>query len=224
MAVGIPEVQALLGRDVEPVARHVLAQPVARVRREVELLRHRVPVEADAVAHAMGPVLEAGAVRIDARDVGVRVGRHTDVARRADVEIQLAVRAERQVLPAVRSVLGQRLVDHLHLGRAVELALDPFHLGDPVDLGDVERTILESDAVRQIEALGDRLDLAAAALVDDRIDVAGDTARDEQRSPVTPRHHARVVDAVRPELDLRHLDPVDGNLACRLRGRRLCDR
>src|SRR5439155_540245 len=91
--------------------------------REVELLRHGVPVEAHAVTHAVRPVLEAGAVGIHPRDVGVRVGRDADVARRADVEIELAVGPERQVLPAVRRVLRERLVHHFHLGRAVELSI-----------------------------------------------------------------------------------------------------
>src|SRR5438034_789159 len=52
VAVGVAEVQALLRRHVEAIARHVLAQPVPAVGREVELLRHRMPVEAHAVAHA----------------------------------------------------------------------------------------------------------------------------------------------------------------------------
>ena len=175
----------------------------------------------------MRPVLEAGAVRIDARDVRVRVRRHADVARRADVEVELAVGTEGQVLPAVRRVLRQRVVHDLHLRRAVELALDAFHLRDAVDLGDVERAVLERHAVRQVETLGDGLHLARAALVDDRVDAARDPAGDEQRAAITPGHRARVVDAVCPQLDLearRHLDLVHGDLARRLRRRRLRDR
>src|SRR5262249_614479 len=159
-AVRIAEVQAFLRGDVETIARDVFAQPVTPVRREVELLRHRMPVEADAVAYAVRPVLEPGTIGVHARDVGVGGGRATDVAGRADVEGELAGGPEGQVLPAVRRVLRQRLVDDLHLGRAVELALDAFHLRDAVDLGDVERAVLESDAVRQVQALGDRFHFA----------------------------------------------------------------
>src|SRR5262245_34925774 len=226
MAVWIAEVQPLLGRHVETVARDVFAEPVTRVGGEVELLRHRMPVEADAVAHAVRPVLEPGAIRVHARDVGVRVGRDTDVAGRADVEVELAVGPEGQVLPAVRRILRQRVVDHLHLGRAVELALDAFHLRDAMDRGDVERAVLEGDASGQVQALGDRLHLARAALVNDGVDIAGDPAGHEQRALVAPGHHARVVDTARPELDLEalgHLDLVYGNLARGLRGGRLRD-
>src|SRR5207247_11039203 len=90
VAVGVPEVQALLRRDVEAVAGHVLAQPVAPVGREVDLLRHGVPVEAHAVTHAVRPVLEAGAVGIAPRDVGVRAGRDAGVPRRAGGDRALA--------------------------------------------------------------------------------------------------------------------------------------
>src|SRR5262249_30868213 len=147
------------------------------------------------------------------------IGRDADVARRADVEIQLAVGPERQVLPAVRRVLRQRVVHHLHLRRAVQIAFDTFHLGDAVNLGDVQRAVLERDAVRQVEAFGDRLHLARGAFVDHGVDVAGHTAGYEQRALVAPGHGPRVVDAAGPELDLealRHLDLADGDLARRL--------
>ena len=218
--------QALARRVVEAVARHVLAQPVAGVRREVELLRHRVPVEPHAVADAVRVVLEPRAVGVDARDIGVRVGRQADVARRADVEVELAVGPEGQVLPAVRQVARQDVVDHGHRRRVVEPVLDPLHLGDPRDLGDIERAVPEGHAVGQVEALGDRLDLARAALVDDRVDVAGHAARDEQRALVAPGHDARIVDPVRPQGRLepgRELELVDRDIARRLGCRRLGD-
>src|SRR2546425_8547879 len=62
VAVWVPEVQALPWRVVEPVARHVLTQPVAPVGGEVQFLRHRMPVEAHAVSDTVGVVLEPGAV------------------------------------------------------------------------------------------------------------------------------------------------------------------
>ena len=226
MAVGVAEVQALLRRDVEPVARHVVAQPVAAVGGEVELLGHRVPVEAHAVADAAGDVLEAGPVGIDAGDVGVGVRRRADVARRADVEVELAVRPEGQVLPAMGHVAGKDVVDHFHGRRIVQLALDARHLGDPRDLGDVKRPVLEGHAIGQVEALGDDLDLALPALVHDRVDVAGDAAAHEERALVAPGHGARVVDPARPHRDLEagwDLDLVDLELTERRGCRRLGD-
>src|SRR2546422_4889703 len=226
VAVREAEVQTLLRCDVEAVARHVLAQPIAGVGCEVELLRHRMPVEAHAVPHAVGEVLEAGAVGIDARDVGVGVGRDADVAGRADVEVELAVRPEGQVLPAMRHVAGQDVVDHFHGRRIVQLALDARHLGDPRDLGDVERPVLEGYAIGQVEALGDDLDLALPALVHDRVDVAGDAAAHEERALVAPGHGARVVDPARPHRDLEagwDLDLVDLELTERRGCRRLGD-
>src|SRR5262249_30288912 len=110
---------------------------------------------------------------------------------------------------------------------AVEVALDAFHLRDAMDLSDVERAVLEGDAVRQVEAFRDRLHLARAAFVDHGVDVAGHAAGYEQRALVAPGHDPRVVDAASPELDLealRYLDLADGDLARGLRRRWLGDR
>ena len=195
--------------------------------REVQLLRHGMPVEAHAVAHAVGEVLEAAAVGVHARDIGVGVRRDANIARRADIEVELAVRPEGQVLPAVRLIARQDVVDHLHGRRIVELVLDAGHLRDPRDLRDVERAVLEGHAVGQIEALGDHLHLALAALVHHRVDIARHAAADEQRALVAPGHGAGIVDPVRPQLRLeagRHLDLGDRDLARRLRRRRLGDR
>src|SRR5207247_10732192 len=98
------------------------------------------------------------------------------VAGRADVEVELAVRPEGQILPAVGHVAGKDVVDHFHGGRIVQLALDARHLGDPRDLGAVERPGLEGHAIGQVEALGYDRDLALPALVHDRRDVAGGAA------------------------------------------------
>src|SRR5262249_14076013 len=142
-------------------------------------------------------------------------------------EVELAVRPEGEVLPAVRDVARQRIVDDLHRRRIVEVVLDTHHLRDARDLGDVERTVLEGDTVGQVETLRDRLDLTVTALVEHGVDVAGHAAADEQRALVAPRHHARVVDTVRPERSLeawRDLELVDGNLTRWRGGRRLGDR
>jgi hypothetical protein len=227
VAIGKAEVQALLRRVVEAIAGHVLAEPVARVHREVQLLRHRMPVEAHAIADTVREVLEAAAVGVHARDIGVGVRRDADIARRADIEVELAVRPEGQVLPAMRLIARQDVVDHFHGRGIVELVLDAAHLRDPRDLRDVERAVLEGDAVGQLEALGDHLHLALPPLVHHRIDIARHAAADEQRALVAPGHGARIVDPVRPQLRLeagRQLDLGDRDLARRLRRRRLGDR
>ena len=68
-----------------------------------------------------------------------------------------------------------------------------------------------------ISLLGDRLHLALAALVDHRIDLAGDEQRaDEHRALVAVAHAARIEDVARRDLGLeagRHLDL--GWAACR---------
>jgi hypothetical protein len=158
-----------------------------------------VPVEAHAVAHAVREVLEAAPVRVHPRDIGVGVGRDADVTGRADVEVELAVGSKGQVLPPVRHVAGQDVVHDFHRGRTVELVLDPDHLGDAVDLGDVERARPEGHAVGEVEPLGDGLHLALPAPVDHRVDIAGGAAADKERALVAPGHDPRVVETVRPQ-------------------------
>src|SRR6476646_10674107 len=53
------EVHAALPRDIELVARHIVAEHVATVICEPQLVRARVPIEADAVAHALGEHFKA---------------------------------------------------------------------------------------------------------------------------------------------------------------------
>ena len=114
-----------------------------------------------------------GSTRDDRR---LHVGRHDDVAGRADVEVQLAVRAHREEFPEVAGLLLRiEVVDHdLGLGRIVEPVLDAVVARDAVALGDVQRALAERDAVGRVQALQDRLDLALAAVVDDRVDVLRD--------------------------------------------------
>src|SRR5215203_4505307 len=76
---------ARCGDAVELVLRHVLRDPVAAIVGEVELLRRRVPVETDGVAHALHDHFHAAAVEIHATDMGIGLRvRVVDVARRAD--------------------------------------------------------------------------------------------------------------------------------------------
>src|SRR6185436_13847771 len=97
----------------------------------------------------------------------------------------------------------------------IELALDAVVARDAAALGDVQRTFVEDDAVRRIEAFQDRLDLALAALVGHRIDVLRVAVADEHRAVVAERERARFGDAVHPGLDLeaaRNLERVERQL------------
>ena len=56
---------------IEFVLRNILRKPVASVVGEVELLVHRIPVEAHRVAHAPGDYFSAGTVEIDTADLAM---------------------------------------------------------------------------------------------------------------------------------------------------------
>src|SRR6266850_306532 len=101
MAEREAEVLPDLGDAIELVLGNVLGDPVAAVVGEVQFLRHRMPVEADRVAHAPGDDFHAAAVEIDAADLRMRVRRLTDVAGRADRNVELVVRPDADELPAV---------------------------------------------------------------------------------------------------------------------------
>src|SRR6185295_20122322 len=104
--------------------------------------------------------------------------------RRADVEVQLAVGAHRQVLPEVAGLAVRiDVLDHdLARARTVELVLDAVVARDLAALGDEERALPEDDAVGRILSGEDRLHLALAALADHRVDVLGVAVADEQRA------------------------------------------
>src|SRR6185503_9821713 len=93
------EVHAGLPGDIELVVRQVVAEHVAAVIGEPQLARFRVPVEADAVAHALSEHLEVGPVGPHPQ-YGRNPGRrHADVARRADRYVQQIVGSEGDELP-----------------------------------------------------------------------------------------------------------------------------
>ena len=218
VAERVAEVHALLRRAVQRVVGQVVADPVAGVVGEPEVLGARVPVEADRVAHAARVDLHHAGLGIDAVDRRLRVGRHDDVARRADVEVELAVGAGREELPEVAGLLrGIEVVDHhLRLGRVGEPVLDALVGRDAVALGHVERAVVEGDAVRRVQALEDLEDRALAVAVDDRVDVLQVAVADEDRALVAEGERARLGDAVGVDLDLEaggELELVERELA-----------
>ena len=105
-------------------------------------------------------------------------------------------------------VLRQLVEDHGRLRRVVEIVLDLLDLGDLRQFGDVERAVLEGEAVRPIEAGGQHLDLALAVLVDDGIDLVDQAAADKHRALVAHGERARIRHAGGIDLDVeagRHL-------------------
>jgi len=135
----------------------------------------------------------------------MRVRRHADVAGRADVEIEPIVGADGEELPAMRLVLGQIAIDDLRLRRVVEMILDVVDLGDLRQLGDIERAVVERDAVGAEEPGEERLRLALAVLVGDRIDLVGHARADEHGALVADAQRARVGHAAGIDLDLEIL-------------------
>ena len=135
-AVAIGEAEIVLagvGEAVELIVRLILRQPVALVLGEIQQLQHRVPIHADNLADTTCDDLHPAAVEVDAADLRVRRRRHADVARCADVEIELIVGPDGQEFPTVRRVVRQIAVDDRRLRRVVELAFDIVDLRDLVD-------------------------------------------------------------------------------------------
>src|SRR6266508_2962451 len=141
VAIGEAEIGAflILGNPVELVLRAIIAGPVAAVVGEPQLLRHRMPVEADGVADAARDDLHAGAVGVVAADLAVGAGVDlANVAVRADLHIELAVGPERDVLPIVMD--GVREIEPLRqLDRLAGIVALAVLVGDGIDAADQPR-------------------------------------------------------------------------------------
>src|SRR5579883_2557304 len=160
-----------LGDPVELIVRKIFRHPVPAVVSEVELLGFRIPVEAHRVADANRHHFGAGAVKVDAADLAVILVMQHVVARLADGNIKLVVWSDGDELPAMGFVLGKIVVNHDRFGRIVEIVLDLLDLRYLGEFGDVERPVLEGDAVWPVETRGNDLDLALPVFVDDGIDL-----------------------------------------------------
>src|SRR5262249_956057 len=190
VAVGVAEVLAHLGDAVELVVGQFFRQPVAAVVGEIELLRYWVEVEADRVTHTERIRLGAGAVGIDAADLGVGRRRLADITGRADIDVELVVGPDRHELPAVRAVVARVAVDDVRLRRLVEVVLDFFEFRPLRAFGDVERAVLEGEAVRSVETGGDDESFAFAAARDHGIDLVAVAVADEHGALVAEPQRA----------------------------------
>src|SRR4030095_2134841 len=99
-------------------------------------------------------------------------------------------------------------------------------LRDLAELGDVERALVQGDAVGPMQAGGDDLHLALAVLGDQRVNLVLQAARDEDGPLVAEPQRPGVGNAGRIDLDLETLwerELVERQLVGRRRQRRRRD-
>ena len=209
MAERKPEVLADLRQMVQLVGRLIVAEPVAAVVGEPQVAGRRIEVEADAVAHAARHDLGPAAREVEPRDRGVeRARRRADVARRADRNVELSVRAKRDELPAVMGVGRIGIAGHFGLGRAGEITRDVAEAQDAVHRADVEGAVAKRDAARRVESTGHDEHLVhsiVAVAIHERVHLALGARAHEHDAGRTDRHLAGA----------RHVAGVDGDAEAR---------
>src|SRR5262245_2330956 len=124
----------------------------------------------------------------------------------------------------MRAMVRKVAVDDDGLRRLIEIVLDLLELRDLGAFGDIERAIVESEAVRPVEPGGDHLGFALGALRHDRIDLVARAVADKDRALVAEPERAGIHHAVNVGLDLetlRHLELRGRQFVLRGRSRRL---
>ena len=223
---GYPKCIARADDVVELVGRHIVAQVVAAIVGEPELARARLPVEADTVAHASRHHLATAAVDVHPQDEAMHGVGLADIAGRADVGVELAVGAERDVPPAVVHFAGKIADDGDAGRRRIQMRLDSVETHDSVDRRRVQRAVTECDADRRLEPAADARDTCvgqrhAVPRPSHRV-YAGSVAADEERALLAPCHRPRTVHT-RDDVDdkaRRHMQAVERQVALGERERR----
>src|SRR5262245_3235129 len=192
VAIGIAEMLSGVGDAVELVVGQVLRQPVATVVGEIKLLRYRVEIKPDRIADSAHMGFRPAAVEVHAPDLSVGVGRKADVTGRPDVDVELVVGSHRDEFPTVRLVVGELIVDNDGLRRIIEVVFDLFELRNFGAFGDVERALVEGEAVRPVQARGDDLELAFSILLDDGVNLVEEAVADEDRALLAEPQRARI--------------------------------
>src|SRR5438445_9669759 len=225
MAIGVAEVQLGLGRVVQLVGGQIVAQHVAAVVGEPQFLGARIPVESHRVSNAARERFVARAASLEPRDGRVARGiRIADVARRADGDVEPAVRAEPNELPAVVRFAGIAVGDDCGFGPRAELRFDIVEAQDAVHFGDIERAVAQGHAVRHTQARGERDDLRGFRVaVAHRVDSAAGLRADEEHVVLAQRQRARVGNAVGEDADLEAGGKLDAFDRQALRQRRLSE-
>src|ERR1700684_756086 len=91
MAIGITEVLAELRDHVQLVARHVVADPIARILGEPVFSGARIDVAADAVADAERDDFGIAGLGIDAPDLRDAGPRNPDVERPSEGNVEATI-------------------------------------------------------------------------------------------------------------------------------------
>src|SRR4030095_6513808 len=151
-------------------------------------------VHADNLADAGRNDFQSAAVQVETVNFCMPLGRHADVAGRADLEIELLVGPDGEIFPTVRLVLRQIAEDDGRLRRIVQFVLDGLDFRDLGYLGDIERALVQDGRVGAMQPGGDYLDFTRSALVDDGEALVLEAARNEHRALVAEPKSARVID------------------------------
>ena len=104
----------------------------------------------------------------------------------------------------MRLVVWQIAVDNGRLG-VIKMAFDVVNPGNLVQLGDIERAIMDGDAVRPVQPCQYRFDLGPAIAAGHRIDPVEQPSTDKHRSPIADPQRARLGHAARKDLDMEVL-------------------
>ena len=152
---------------IQFVGWNVVAEKISAVVSEPHFSRRRMPVEANAVAHAAGENLRPRAVRLHAQDRGKpRVVRtFADIAWPTDGNVEKPVGSESNELLAVMRLGRQIAFHHRRRRRLFECGFNVVVSSDATDLGDVEGAISKRDAAWVLQSLGDRVDLIGFVVV-----------------------------------------------------------
>ena len=129
----------------------------------------------------------------------------------------------------MRLVGRQVVIDQHRRRRMVEVRLDVVVAGDPIQLGDIQRTVMERDAVWPIQPLGDHLHgrFRPIGARHHRIHLVQQPVADEHRPRRRNRQRTRIRHPGRIRLDLepgRHLELAGRHVGRRSRQRRRIDR
>ena len=215
MAEREPVVKPRTRSAVQLVGRQVRAQAIAAVVGEPQLARDRVPGKTDRVPEAPRVDLNARAVGMHPKDGAVVALRAAHIARRADREIEKAVRSELQHLPAVMPLRRQPVGDDRGSGRVVQPGLDVVEAEDGADGRHVERPVAERDPARHPQPrcdLAHTLAAAVAVFVGHREHAPFLAGADEEGALLAPGHLPCIGDC-REGLDDEAFREMDGGEA-----------